>query len=90
MPINSDVLGDQAKQSLPYISQLFISSIEKNLQLEPLLFQAQKDLENIYKNYEEFLFSKERETHQLEIENFYLKEVDWIDGTFIVNKEKIE
>ena len=54
MPINSDVLGDQAKQSLPYISQLFISSIEKNLQLEPLLFQAQKDLENIYKNYEEF------------------------------------
>ncbi|MDA9739404.1 glutamate synthase large subunit [Pseudomonadota bacterium] len=54
VPINSDVLGDQAKQSLPYISQLFISSIEKNLQLEPLLFQAQKDLENIYKNYEEF------------------------------------
>ena len=46
--------------------------------------------EKIYKNYEEFLFSKERETHQLEIENFNLKEVDWIDGTFIVNKEKIE
>ena len=46
--------------------------------------------EKIYKNYEEFLFSKERETHQLEIENFSLKEVDWIDGTFIVNKEKIE
>ena len=46
--------------------------------------------EKIYKNYEEFLFSKKRETHQLEIENFNLKEVDWIDGTFIVNKEKIE
>ena len=46
--------------------------------------------EKIYKNYEEFLFSKERETHQFEIENFNLKEVDWIDGTFIVNKEKIE
>ena len=54
-----------------------------------LLAPTYKD-EKIYKNYEEFLFSKERETHQLEIENFNLKEVDWIDGTFIVNKEKIE
>ena len=54
-----------------------------------LLAPTYKD-EKIYKNYEEFLFSKERETHQLEIENFSLKEVDWIDGTFIVNKEKIE
>ena len=54
-----------------------------------LLAPTYKD-EKIYKNYEEFLFSKERETHQLKIENFNLKEVDWIDGTFIVNKEKIE
>ena len=54
-----------------------------------LLAPTYKD-EKIYKNYEEFLFSKERETHQFEIENFNLKEVDWIDGTFIVNKEKIE
>ena len=54
-----------------------------------LLAPTYKD-EKIYKNYEEFLFSKKRETHQLEIENFNLKEVDWIDGTFIVNKEKIE
>ena len=54
-----------------------------------LLAPTYKD-EKIYKNYEEFLFSKERQTHQLEIENFNLKEVDWIDGTFIVNKEKIE
>ena len=54
-----------------------------------ILAPTYKD-EKIYKNYEEFLFSKERETHQLEIENFNLKEVDWIDGTFIVNKEKIE
>ena len=54
-----------------------------------LLAPTYKD-EKIYKNYEEFLFSKERETHQFEIENFHLKEVDWIDGTFIVNKEKIE
>ena len=54
-----------------------------------LLAPTYKD-EKIYKNYEEFVFSKERETHQLEIENFNLKEVDWIDGTFIVNKEKIE
>ena len=54
-----------------------------------LLAPTYKD-EKIYKNYEEFLFSKERETHQLEIENFNLKEVDWIDGTFIVNREKIE
>ena len=54
-----------------------------------LLAPTYKD-EKIYKNYEEFLFSKKRETHQFEIENFNLKEVDWIDGTFIVNKEKIE
>ena len=54
-----------------------------------LLAPTYKD-EKIYKNYEEFLFSKKRETHQLKIENFNLKEVDWIDGTFIVNKEKIE
>ena len=54
-----------------------------------LLAPTYKD-EKIYKNYEEFLFSKKRETHQFEIENFNLKEVDWIDGTFIVNREKIE
>ena len=54
-----------------------------------LLAPTYKD-EKIYKNYEEFLFSKERETHQFEIDYFNLKEVDWIDGTFIVNKEKIE
>ena len=39
-----------------------------------LLAPTYKD-EKIYKNYEEFLFSKKRETHQLEIENFNLKDL---------------
>jgi len=48
--------------------------------------------ETIFKNYDTFLFSKEKKNVKtLSILNkFILKEVDFIDGTFIVNKEQLD
>lgn len=47
--------------------------------------------ETVYKNYEENIFSKKNEKkHTRTINNkFHLQEIDWIDGTFVVNKNKI-
>lgn len=47
--------------------------------------------EKIFKNYEEFIFSKKKQSTYLKVsEKFNLKEIDWIDGTFVVNKEKLD
>jgi N-acetylglucosaminyl-diphospho-decaprenol L-rhamnosyltransferase len=48
--------------------------------------------EAIFKNYEENIFSSESEIKNLKIINnkYNLQQVDWIDGTFIVNKKNIK
>jgi len=48
--------------------------------------------ETIFKNYDTFLFSRKREENKnfSILNKFILKEVDFIDGTFIVNKEQLD
>ncbi len=61
----------------------------KNFQDFTLLAPTYEN-EKIFKNYEEFVFSKEKKSKSLKVNNkFDLKEIDWIDGTFVVNKAKI-
>lgn len=55
-----------------------------------LLGPTYKD-ETIFKNYESHHFSKINEVkfEKMILDKFLIKEVDWIDGTFIVNKKKL-
>ena len=48
--------------------------------------------ETIFKNYEKNIFSYKKEIKKkIKLMNkFNLEEIDWIDGTFIVNKSKLE
>jgi len=61
----------------------------KNFQDFTLLAPTYKN-EKVFKNYEEFIFSKEKKSLSVKVDNrFDLKKVDWVDGTFIINKKKI-
>lgn len=75
---------------LPYDCIKNLIECIKKFQNFTLLAPTYKN-EDIFKNYEEFKFSKKKNSNQFKVNDKYiLKEVDWIDGTFIVNKEKIK
>lgn len=48
--------------------------------------------ETMYKNYEENIFSNKNEIKKIKTINdkYNLREIDWIDGTFVVNKKQIK
>jgi N-acetylglucosaminyl-diphospho-decaprenol L-rhamnosyltransferase len=74
---------------LPYqcLSDLLVCI--KNFQDFTLLAPTYKD-EKIFKNYETSIFSKNEKPNKFKVnKKFNLHEVDWIDGTFIVNKKQI-
>ena len=75
---------------LPYDCLKNLIECIKNFNNFTLLAPTYKD-EKIFKNYETFIFSKDKKINKFKIGNkFNLQEVDWIDGTFIVNKNQIK
>jgi glutamate synthase (NADPH/NADH) large chain len=59
VPINTDVLGNQAKSTLPAIIQLICSpkDILSNKEINPLIYMARKEIEKFFINDEDFYVS---------------------------------
>ena len=59
VPINTEVLGKQAKSTLPRIVQLICTPNDalSNTKIEPLLYMARKEIEKFFKDDEDFYIS---------------------------------
>jgi glutamate synthase (NADPH/NADH) large chain len=92
VPVNTDALGEQAKQSLPDITQIFItpSSIMATKRFEALLYVTRKELEVVMQEDENFYiasFSNQTLSYKGLVMPTFIKEfyIDFLDTDFEIS-----